>query len=689
MGERFRQATGSKQVLMQLQAMMDQHIPAQVAAISHNMQAISDQITQLAAKLDLATSSPKFLEEQLRHESARLSEELTQLRQIALENSHSLTWLAEQNARTPLPAPAATPLVSIIMPTWNRGYVIERALQSVRDQNYQQWECIIVDDGSTDDTRERLKPYLSDKRFRYLTGPHRGVSAARNAGLEQARGEIIAYLDTDNLWLPNYLTAIVTAFVEADELQSAYTAQLVHNHKTELSYVRAKEFDFAAISQDNYVDLNVFAHRRRLFERYDGFDEQLERLNDWDLILRYTEHDKTRLVPMLGGVYHLFATPDQISSTYSSHYNRYRIFSKRPRPPQAPLKVLYALWHYPQLSESYVRTEILAVRQLGVEVEAWSEEDVAAPFLSEVPVHHGSLRDAVALVKPDIVHTHWLHMSEKYGAELQAAGVPLTVRGHGFEFSPELVARLDKNPTIKAAYIFPHFASECASLSEKIKALPVTFNPALYPPSHDKDRRMVMRTGCALPTKDYATFMRIALLCPDHRFVLVLCQAYMKEEYLDEVIALRDQLGAPVEILSNVQHEDVARLMGRAGIYLHTNGPNSSFGMPISISEAMATGSYIIARRCPGAVAYIQDAGQFYETAEEAADLIRQTEKWSDEQWHRAYLRSIDRAYSNFVSTEALTQIVADWHEILKKNGCPASPEEEVENQSVSVIGSK
>src|SRR5207248_1776978 len=82
--------------------------------------------------------------------------------------------------------------------------------------------------------------------------------------------------------------------------------------------------------------------------------------------------------------------------------------SKRIRHAGKPLKALYALWEYPQLSESYIRTEIRAVRQLGVEVEVWSEEDVAAPFESEVPVHRGSLTEAIARFKPDVDHTHWL-----------------------------------------------------------------------------------------------------------------------------------------------------------------------------------------------------------------------------------------------------------------------------------------
>lgn len=178
---------------------------------------------------------------------------------------------------------------------------------------------------------------------------------------------------------------------------------------------------------------------------------------------------------------------------------------------------------------------------------------------------------------------------------------------------------------------------------------------------------MVLRTGCALPTKDYLTFMQVARLCPQQRFVLVLCRAYQLEDYLNEIVALRARLGAPVEIFTDLQHEEVARLMRQAGIYLHTSGSDSIFGMPISISEALATGSYVLGRRCPGAQTYLQEAGQFYESAEEAAALIQQTAHWDEEQWQQTHLRALERAYGSFVSTDALQQLVADWHELAGK----------------------
>lgn len=269
------------------------------------------------------------------------------------------------------------------------------------------------------------------------------------------------------------------------------------------------------------------------------------------------------------------------------------------------------------------------IRGKGVEVEVWSEHEAPAPFPSDVPIHRGSLREALARVRPDLVHTHWLHMAQRYSAKMQAAGLPLTVRGHGYEFSPEVVAILDQNPVIRAVYLFPHLAARCYGISEKIRPFPATFNPSLYRPSQNKDRQLVMRTGAALPTKDYLTFMQAARLCPDHRFVLVLCRENKPGVYLQEIIAMRDQLGAPVEIHTDWQHEEVAGMMSQAGIYFHTNGPDSPFGMPISIIEAMATGSYIISRRCPGSAEYIHDAGNVYDTVEEAAALICQTEGWS------------------------------------------------------------
>jgi hypothetical protein len=185
-------------------------------------------------------------------------------------------------------------------------------------------------------------------------------------------------------------------------------------------------------------------------------------------------------------------------------------------------------------------------------------------------------------------------MAEKFGQQLNKAKLPLTVRGHGFEFSTEIVSKLDKNKTVRGIYIFPHFAALCRSSSGKLRPMQVAFDPELYYPCEEKDRRLVMRSGCALPTKDYETFFKIARLCPDHRFLLALCRAYLKEDYLDEVIKMNHEFGDPVEIMVDVQHEEMSQLMRSAGIYLHTANPKEPFGMPISIAAISSDAKFLL-----------------------------------------------------------------------------------------------
>lgn len=97
-------------------------------------------------------------------------------------------------------------LVSIIMPSWNTARFIDKSIQCVMDQTYQNWELLIVDDCSTDDTDNIVKPFLSDKRIRYIKNEkNSGAAITRNRALKEARGEWIAFLDSDDLWMPRKL----------------------------------------------------------------------------------------------------------------------------------------------------------------------------------------------------------------------------------------------------------------------------------------------------------------------------------------------------------------------------------------------------------------------------------------------------------------------------------------------------
>lgn len=114
-------------------------------------------------------------------------------------------------------------LVSIIMPSYNTANYIEASIESVQYQTYENWELIIVDDCSTDNTDEIVKPLLSDARIRYLKNEkNSGAAVSRNRALREAKGKWIAFLDSDDLWLPEKLEKQV-AFMEQNGYHFSYT----------------------------------------------------------------------------------------------------------------------------------------------------------------------------------------------------------------------------------------------------------------------------------------------------------------------------------------------------------------------------------------------------------------------------------------------------------------------------------
>src|SRR6266851_7972183 len=99
------------------------------------------------------------------------------------------------------------PIVSVIIPTHNRRDFLPGAIASVLAQTFTDWELVVIDDGSQDDTASVIAPFLCDPRVRYEVQPQQGRSAARNRGIQMARSEWVAFLDSDDRYLPNCLQA--------------------------------------------------------------------------------------------------------------------------------------------------------------------------------------------------------------------------------------------------------------------------------------------------------------------------------------------------------------------------------------------------------------------------------------------------------------------------------------------------
>ncbi len=247
-----------------------------------NSSSVSDDVTSFNKEIVVLRAEMERLRaERERTAASGLNGRLRQFEILLTEHSKTISG-------GPAPASFPSPVVSIVMPTWNRAKVISDAIGSVQAQLFTDWELIIIDDGSTDNTAEILAKFAGDQRIRHVKQPHVGASSARNpGGLRLAQGSFIAYLDSDNLWYPGFLAAAVNAFVADPATDSVYGALITEVHGED-QRVLFKPFDRTELTRENFIDLNTFVHRRSLVDAYGTFDETLDRLIDWDLILRYT-----------------------------------------------------------------------------------------------------------------------------------------------------------------------------------------------------------------------------------------------------------------------------------------------------------------------------------------------------------------------------------------------------------------
>lgn len=205
---------------------------------------------------------------------------------------------------------AETALVSVIVPTYNRAHVLPRTLQSVLAQTYPYFELLVIDDGSTDDTPRVMQPFLArDPRVRYRMQPNGGVSAARNHGLREARGAYIAFLDSDDEWLPRKLEKQIGLFEKLPAhvglvytgLESVFaTGRSVAEEPVHRGDVYAELLERNVIHGGGS---NVVL-RREAAEAAGFFDEVLPAIEDWDYWIRVTKHYHVDFVPEPLARYH-------------------------------------------------------------------------------------------------------------------------------------------------------------------------------------------------------------------------------------------------------------------------------------------------------------------------------------------------------------------------------------------------
>lgn len=280
-------------------------------------------------------------------------------------------------------------LVSVIIPTYNRWPMLREAIESVLAQSYKEFELIVVDDESQDGTARNLMKYSSQPRL--LSQPRRGVAAARNLGVRGSSGTYLAFLDSDDLWLPKKLEAQVAFMESRPDAQICQTEEIwirrgqrvnpKARHRKPSGDIFRASLDLCLVSP------SAVMMSRELFEKAGGFDESFTVCEDYDLWLRIAVDTPVYLIPdslvvKRGG------RPDQLSrSTWG--LDRFRVLALR-KLLDSGLRGEKRNWTVEALAR---KAAILArgARRRGKQEEALAYEELLTEFIEEI--NHAEPRD--------------------------------------------------------------------------------------------------------------------------------------------------------------------------------------------------------------------------------------------------------------------------------------------------------
>ena len=225
------------------------------------------------------------------------------------------------------------PVVSIIVPCYNHAQYLSEALQSVFHQTYEYWECIIVNDGSPDNTKEIAALWVSkDERFKYIEKENGGLSSARNAGIAKSVGEYILPLDADDYIHNDFLTKLVPELVQDDSLAiiSCYSKFFENNLETITYELKPNGTTYHYLLFVNQL-IATSLYRKKCWEVVGGYDENMKKgFEDWEFWIAITKQGWKYKVVELFLFYYRKSKKSMLVDTINNHseINREYIYKK-------------------------------------------------------------------------------------------------------------------------------------------------------------------------------------------------------------------------------------------------------------------------------------------------------------------------------------------------------------------------
>ncbi len=357
------------------------------------------------------------------------------------------------------------PAISVIIPAYNQGHYLGEAIQSVLDQTMPDWEIAIVDDGSTDNTRE-VAHRIADARLHYIYQENRGLSVARNTGIRQTSGPLVTFLDSDDCFLPEKLALLGRLLKERPEIgMAAGQAVLIDQHGRKINRPSSPQLpeDLSALLLGNPLHVGSVLMRRTWLDRVGLFDENLRACEDWDLWLRLARAGCQ------------MACVQRPVSLYRVHIGQMTREPDRMR--VAARTVLDKIYNGPDLPEKWsaMRDQVYSRYYLGSSAHFYRAGDYGRAI--------GEIREAVRLC-PDLLCDNAEQLAEKIAIWANDVRItdPLKFLGDIYDHLPEELDELRRRRARDIGRIAMQFAFEAYQRGDLTHARNAAWRAFRYQP---------------------------------------------------------------------------------------------------------------------------------------------------------------------------------------------------------------